>query len=205
MLVKVCGMVDSEQIKSLEGVTDLTGFIFYSKSPRFHSDQKIKNVPFKVGVFVNETKENILEKIQQFELQYIQLHGNEKPEECLFFKSHCMVIKAFGIDHEFDFKQLKAYNNTVDYFLFDTKCINYGGSGKSFNWKILKHYNLDIPFFLGGGINPESIESLQNFDHPKWIGIDLNSGFESAPGNKNIEQLKIFIHEFRKTTLHTTR
>ena len=91
---------------------------------------------------------------------------------------------------------IKEYESHVDYFLFDTKTIHYGGSGKSFNWEILKNYKGETPFILSGGINPSSIEDIKHFNHPHFFGIDLNSGFEISPGNKNTSLLKQFIYEF---------
>lgn len=204
MIVKVCGMIDPPQIEMLRGITDLTGFIFYSKSPRFNPAPVASNEILKVGVYVNEDRNKILVDIHKFGLQYIQLHGNESPNDCAYFQSHCLVIKAIGIDTEFNFDQLEKYRNVVDYFLFDTKCKNSGGSGQAFDWTVLEQYKLVIPFFLSGGINPKSLKSLQEFDHPLWAGIDLNSGFEIEPGNKNIKQLQKFIHEFRKSKIYAT-
>ena len=102
-------------------------------------------------------------------------------------------MKAFQINANFDFKQLESYLSTVDYFLFDTPTPNYGGSGKSFNWEILKKYNYNIPFFLSGGINENHIEELKQLNIPQLIAIDINSKFETEPGLKNTEQVKQFI------------
>lgn len=196
MKIKVCGMKNQGQVNAIDEITDFIGFIFYPNSSRY-----IENPPSssgnRVGVFVNETTEVILQKVQDYQLNFIQLHGSETPEQCREVKQSIPVIKAFGIDQTFDFQQLNAYQDAVDYFLFDTKTPLHGGSGKQFDWSVLDHYQLEVPFLLSGGINPDSIEQLQRFSHPQCIGIDVNSGFEIAPGNKDINQLKTFIEHIQ--------
>jgi len=201
MIIKVCGLMKSEQIQQLDLFKNVhwLGFIFSSLSKR-----KIEKIPFfsenkmKIGVFVNETEEFILQKIKENKLDFIQLHGDESPEFCYQFKDKIKVIKAFGLNEDFDFSILKKYENSVDYFLFDTKTKEYGGSGKQFNWQILDDYQLDIPFILSGGINPESVEDLQKIQHKKLFGIDINSGFEDAIGDKNIIKIKKFTQQMQK-------
>lgn len=198
MIIKVCGLKDRAQIEQLDQMhsIDWLGTIFYEKSKRFvmkvsgsvtHSK--------KAGVFVNETIGKIKEIAAENKLDLIQLHGDETPEDCLRLKGMFKVVKAFGIDPSFDFEILKMYENGVDYFLFDTKTIDYGGSGKLFDWSILKKYTLKIPFLLSGGINIDSIEAIKQLDHPMFAGIDINSGFENAPGDKNIELIQQFVIE----------
>jgi phosphoribosylanthranilate isomerase len=102
-------------------------------------------------------------------------------------------MKAFQIQDDFDFKQLENYVSVVDYFLFDSPTENYGGSGKTFTWQLLKNYNYNIPFFLSGGINEEHIEDIQQLNIPQLVAIDINSKFETEPGLKNTEQVKQFI------------
>ena len=81
-----------------------------------------------------------------------------------------------------DFEKTREYEGRVDYFLFDTRCEGYGGSGKRFDWSILTEYKGETPFLLSGGIRPENAEAIRNFRHPRFAGIDLNSGFEIEPG-----------------------
>jgi len=177
MLIKVCGMNIPTQIESLANNVDFIGFIFYTKSSRSVQSTSGNGYSNKVGVFVNETVSNILETVKTEVLDYVQLHGSESAEFCREIQRTIPVIKAFGIDDNFQFSILKEYTDDVSYFLFDTKTINHGGSGNQFNWQLLENYNLEIPFFLSGGINPTSVEKLKNFSHPKLIGLDLNSGF----------------------------
>lgn len=188
---------------------DWMGFIFYARSPRFignESDEETARIKAiressvrTVGVFVNATSEYMQEMAQKYTLDYLQLHGNESPEACYELqKRGYAVIKAFSIASEEDLAATVGYEGRVDYFLFDTKCNNYGGSGKQFDWSVLAAYIGQTPFLLSGGIQPESVEAIRNFRHPRFAGIDLNSGFETEPGIKNARQLKTFIEKIKK-------
>lgn len=188
---------------------DWMGFIFYARSPRFiknKSDEETARIKAiressvrTVGVFVNATSEYMQEMAQKYTLDYLQLHGNESPEACYELqKRGYAVIKAFSIASEEDLAATIGYEGRVDYFLFDTKCNNYGGSGKQFDWSVLAAYIGQTPFLLSGGIQPESVEAIRNFRHPRFAGIDLNSGFETEPGVKNAGQLKTFIEKIKK-------
>jgi phosphoribosylanthranilate isomerase len=100
------------------------------------------------------------------------------------------IIKAFGLSEDFDLEQLYAYADHVDFFLFDTKTKIHGGSGESFDWSILDKYELDIPFFLSGGLSLDNLDEVKNISHPQFYGVDLNSRFETAPAMKDIEKLE---------------
>lgn len=201
MKLKVCGLKHERNIKELMQLPiDYMGFIFYKKSLRFVEEQLsfdfIRTIPKhikKTGVFVNENSYSIFDKIAHYDLDMIQLHGNETPELCAELKPYIKVMKAFQIQDDFDFKQLENYLSVVDYFLFDSSSESYGGSGKAFNWHLLKNYNYNIPFFLSGGINEEHIEEIKQLHIPQLIAIDINSKFETEPGLKNTEHLKQFI------------
>lgn len=202
MIVKVCGMRNAENIRQLEKTdADFLGFIFYPKSPRFVSEpnEAILNCSLKkVGVFVNATLKNILSSVETYKLDYVQLHGNESPMVCANLKNLGLtVLKAFPIENENDLQNTKEYEDVVDYFLFDTKCADYGGSGKRFDWSVLNQYQGETPFLLSGGIKPESLNDLIAFEHPRFEGIDLNSGFEISPAMKDADLLKDFITKFR--------
>ena len=150
----------------------------------------------RVGVFVNESVELISDKIQLFDLNAVQLHGNESRELCEQLHEQnglLKVIKAISVSTAGDIQKYKEYVGAVDYFLFDTKCKTVGGSGQQFDWQVLENYDGDVPFILSGGIGPEDVERIRNFHHPKCIGIDLNSKFEMEPGLKDVEMLKTFL------------
>jgi len=195
---KVCGLRDSENIQSVVDLQpDFVGFIFYAPSPRYAGGQlevkttsRIEQRIKKVGVFVNAAEEEILNLNNKFGLDYIQLHGSESVAFCAQLKNKDLkLIKAFPVDHQFNFKSTASYAQVTDLFLFDTKTPKFGGSGQSFNWTRLNEYNGSQPFLLGGGINPENALEALEIDHPKMIGIDVNSRFETKPGTKNLNML----------------
>lgn len=188
------------QILSLK--PDFIGFIFYEKSPRFVNylhdfseiqfDSKVK----KTGVFVNANEQEIMQKVKMYDLQAVQLHGNELPSLCNTLKARgLIVIKAIQIYSQEDFKEIDAYSSYIDYFLFDTKTKLYGGSGEKFDWSVLKEYKLETPFFLSGGLDIDDIDNIKQFNHPKLIGIDLNSKFELSTGIKDYNKLQKFIKQ----------
>jgi phosphoribosylanthranilate isomerase len=197
MKIKVCGLKYNDNIKAVSALNpDYVGFIFYGASPRF-ADQlavdALQEIPasiIKTGVFVNEHAEKINALIDEYNFGAIQLHGNEGPEFCQIFIGKVKVIKAFGLTTDFDFEQLTPYIGKVDLFLFDTKTEKHGGSGKTFDWSVLERYQLDIPFFLSGGLSIDNLEEVKSIKHRQFYGVDLNSKFETAPGNKNIGLLE---------------
>ena len=206
MKIKVCGMRQAQNIKELINLTpDYIGFIFYDKSKRFVSDfpqVEIPNSIKKVGVFVNESIEEVVLKVLKYKLDAVQLHGDETESYCNELKSKLSVdvIKAFAVDENFDFTQIQEYENHCDLFLFDTKGKEYGGNGVKYDWSILKNYKGKTPFLLSGGINENDAEEILSFlrrqESKQCIGVDLNSGFEDVPSQKNIEKLKKFKEKF---------
>jgi phosphoribosylanthranilate isomerase len=199
--VKICGMKIPENIRAVAALQpDFMGFIFYPKSPRYAEPLDITTLNAlpasikKIGVFVNEELENILTIATKYNLDGVQLHGNELESMCNeLHKAGFMVIKAFPIAEAYNFKVTKKYEGTCDYFLFDTKTDAYGGSGVKFNWGMLNEYVGETPFLLSGGIAPDDAETILKIEHPKFAGIDLNSKFEVKPGEKNVELLKEFL------------
>ena len=143
----------------------------------------------KTAVFVNESAEIIDQLIDTYNFDTVQLHGNETPEFCNHFKRKITVIKAFGVDQDFDFERLNLYIGSVDYFLFDTKTDKHGGSGLTFDWSLLDKYKLDVPFFLSGGLSLDNLSEVKSISHPQFYGVDLNSRFEIEPGLKDIDKL----------------
>ncbi len=194
--LKVCGMREMENIRELEGVApDFMGLIFFHKSPRDAStyvvDKDLAKGISRVGVFVNPTRDEVLEKAEQYHLDYVQLHGDETVDLARELKEAGLgVIKVFRVDHELPVASMRPFEEYVDYFLFDTKTKLFGGSGKKFDWEILKSYSLDIPYFLSGGIESVDIEHIIQMELPGLYAIDINSRFEVVPGRKDIEKIK---------------
>jgi phosphoribosylanthranilate isomerase len=199
--VKVCGITESlNACGMVDAGVDLLGFNFYPQSKRYiggNPDKLFRNIPAgvtKAGVFVNQNAKLIIQAAKQFHLDFVQLHGSEKVESCRAIQdAGFKVIKAFGIDDVFDFTLLKPYLSACDYFLFDTKHGDYGGSGLQFNWEKMRSYTMAKPFFLSGGIRPQDAESIRLFNHPGYYGVDINSCFEIKPGIKDPVAVKIFI------------
>jgi len=197
--IKICGLREPQNIKAIDQLNpDYMGFIFYPSSPRFiniNTDQIPENQAKRVGVFVNETVETILAKATEFNLTAIQLHGYEKPEECLkLLNLGFEVFKAFRIDECSQRFEIEPYKNVCTAFLFDTKTNIAGGSGVKFNWKKLDEIAPLGNFILGGGIGPDDAELILKLNYPTLIGVDLNSRFETKPGVKDVELLRNFIN-----------
>ena len=213
MIIKVCGLREPDNIREVAAIQgiDLIGLIFYERSPRYIDSKEtvativsLKRMKI-VGVFVNETSDEVIRKCADYQLSHIQLHGNETPEYLNLLRkripSNTKIIKAFSIHSTEDLKITKEYNGLCEYFLFDTATSGYGGSGQSFDWSILLNYKGLTPFLLSGGIGPDSVGSLLNFQHQMLAGLDLNSRFELLPGLKNISLLSEFVQKIKSTRL----
>lgn len=197
--VKICGMRDLANIAEVTALQpDYIGFIFYDKSPRYvGEDFEMPTIPTsigRVGVFVNEQTEKILNKLEQHRLDFVQLHGDESVGQCQELKSNGIkIIKAFSIDKDFDFNSIELYGDYVSYFLFDTKGRYFGGNATTFDWSLLEKYNQLIPFFLSGGISPENVKAIKKISNLNVYALDANSGVEISPGVKDgikIKELK---------------
>ena len=199
MKLKICGMKYPENILEIGALLpDYMGFIFWEKSARYF-DENIPKLPKsikKTGVFVNASLEEILEKIKRYDLQAIQLHGDESVEFCEILKKiipkQIEIIKVFSILDTFDFAVVKPFESVCDYFLFDTKGKLPGGNGTSFDWKVLEKYSSTKPFFLSGGIGLEEMEAVNEIlkTNLPIYAIDVNSKFEIEPGLKNINLVR---------------
>jgi phosphoribosylanthranilate isomerase len=154
-----------------------------------------KNIQ-KVGVFVDEEIDQVLNYVHSFQLDYVQLHGNENVFYCKALKdAEVKIIKAFSVDQHFTFTITKAFEYYCDYFLFDTKGKLPGGNGFTFDWSVLEKYYGNTPFFLSGGLAPGMEEKVLQFEHEQFFALDLNSGFENYPGFKNVDMISEFLHK----------
>ena len=212
-------MRDADNIRDISALgVDMIGLIFYPPSPRYVQQfssgagiipdyaPDMGKTPLRVGVFVDDMPQNIVTRVYNYKLDYIQLHGNE-PRETLEnlratidpdIKPKIKIIKAISVSSAEDIKKYKEYVGAADLFLFDTKCKTVGGSGEQFDWQVLQAYDGDVPFLLSGGIGPDDAERIKNFHHPKCIGIDLNSKFEIEPALKNVVKLKQFLVKVKR-------
>ena len=199
MIVKVCGMRDAANIRQLEALgIDWMGMIFWSKSKRYVSTPPayLPQHVRKVGVFVDASLDAIRQHVEDYQLDIVQLHGQESPDMLKVLKP-LTLIKAFNIATPEDLQKTEPYEGLADYFLFDTKGKSVGGNGEKFDWSVLDNYQGKTPFLLSGGIGSEDAEVVKTFHHPKCIGIDLNSRFETEPGLKDITKLKQFLEAIR--------
>ncbi|MGG9972236.1 phosphoribosylanthranilate isomerase [Ferruginibacter sp. SUN002] len=198
MNIKVCGITQLKQLQQLDGLEiDFAGLIFEKSSPRYVEDKldpkAIKNSDFDfkiVGVFVNPEMIDVLDAIDNYGLDVVQLHGQESAEMCEDLSEEVEVIKAFSIDNSVkDIDALVApYDAVCDYYLFDTKSTKglAGGTGEQFDWKILSKAKIEKPFFISGGIGVDDTAKLKSFKHPDYFGVDVNSKLEKEPGVKDM-------------------
>ena len=203
--LKVCGLTKINQVLELKELgVDFLGFIFYEKSPRFVlnflSLEEISKINHKgkVGVFVNETVDNIIEIAKNADLNFIQLHGDETPEFISELRQklnpEISIIKVLRIGNQ-SIEELQTTINhqpsTINYFLFDTDSKAFGGTGQSFDWQILNELEIPKPYFLSGGISLENIQQLKTINQQPYA-VDINSKFEIEPGVKDVEQIRKF-------------
>ena len=229
MIIKVCGMRDADNIREVSELDiDMMGFIFWKDSPRFvrmisshagiipdYSEERLNKNSGKVvddqhrikrvGVFVDDMPQTIVTRIYNYELDYVQLHGEES---CIMIdnlrrtlepdiRTGVKIIKTISVSSAEDIEKTKEYEGCVDLFLFDTKCPTMGGSGDKFDWSVLSAYKGNVPFLLSGGIGMDDVDKIKSFQHPQFAGVDVNSCFETEPGVKDVEKLRLFIEKFR--------
>ena len=209
MNIKVCGITEMKQLQQLDGLEiDFAGLIFYKESPRYIgekiSKKELKSADFdlkKVGVFVNPEMIDVLDAIDDYGLDAVQLHGDESTEMCEDLSSEVEVIKVFHIkDNTEDIDAMVAdFDAVCDYYLFD-KATDYsiGGTGKQFDWSILTKAKIEKPFFLSGGIGPDDAPKVKAFKHPDFFGVDINSQFEKEPGLKDMGKVLHFRQAMKK-------
>ena len=202
VIIKVCGMRDGDNIRAVERAhPDMMGFICWQGSRR-NVTARPSYLPAckRVGVFVDPTAEQVMAAQAMLDLDYMQLHGHETPALCNKLKASVglPLIKAISVREEADIAQAEAYQEVADLLLFDTKCKSVGGSGMQFDWDMLQGYAGTVPFLLSGGIGPGDWERVRLWTHPRCIGIDINSRFETAPAQKDAEAVNIFIGNIKR-------
>ncbi len=214
MKIKVCGMTQLAQIEALNKLeVDFIGFIFYPRSPRYvlnHlSETEIKNIQGnfkKVGVFVNASEEDIIQTVEKSGLDMVQLHGDEAPLFCEKIAEQVPVIKAFRLlNNDNILYKTTPYLEVVDYFMFDTNTEEFGGSGKKFDWNILRDLDVNKPFFMSGGIGGSDMDDIHLFSKQNvakdLFSLDINSRFEISPGVKDIEKIGVFLNDLKRADI----
>ncbi|NNF34336.1 MAG: phosphoribosylanthranilate isomerase [Saprospiraceae bacterium] len=211
MKIKVCGIKYQDNLDQMVKLPiDMIGFNFYAPSSRYlkaplHMPSDTTQIKY-VGVFVNEEIEVVKEKIEEHQLDYVQLHGNESPQYVYEVSKIRDVIKVFSVNGSDDFRNIADYEDAA-LFLFDTKTPQYGGSGLKFKWELLQHYQGSTPFLLAGGIGPEDCPSLYQVNHRQFHGVDINSKFEVEPGRKDPKLITQFVRKYQElynTNLNNT-
>jgi phosphoribosylanthranilate isomerase len=206
MRIKVCGMTLPEQVTALDEMgVDFAGFIFYPKSPRFIGNKispekmrQIKGHIAKVGVFVNMAYDELMKTVEDYRLDMVQLHGDESPHYCEKVANYVTIVKAFRLtDNDPIDWIVRPYHEGSDMYMFDTLGAGYGGTGRKFDWNVLKKASIEKLFFLSGGIEPGDEERLKEFmKEPvakKLFSVDINSKFEIGAGVKDMEKVKMFV------------
>lgn len=203
--IKICGITNKIDAVGAAGLgVDMLGFVFYKNSKRYvepaMAEDIINELPpriGKVGVFVDETRENVVKTAEDAGLNMLQFHGNETPEYCAYFKNKYKVIKSFRVNTKDDLKHVNNY--AVDMLLFDTyKTDVVGGTGETFDWKILKDFEILKPLILSGGLTPANISSAIKEVAP--YAVDVSTGVEASPGKKDITLMKKFVEKVRSTS-----
>jgi phosphoribosylanthranilate isomerase len=204
MNIKVCGITQLKQLQQLDGLDiDYAGLIFYKESKRYVGDKinkkDLKQADLdirKIGVFVDAEYDEIKKTIDEFELDVVQLHGEEDTMLCKKLSKDTEVMKVFRPSKNISVDEMiEGYDEVCDYYLFDSE---KGGSGKSFDWEMVGEANIEKPFFLSGGIGPGDVAKIKTFDHPDFFGIDINSKFEKEPGIKDMAEVLKFITALKK-------
>lgn len=204
--LKVCGLRQAENFLEVAGLDpDFLGFIFAPQSKRYVGEELdanlLRSLPAnvrKVGVFVDQRTADIMQQVRRYSLDLVQLHGSEPPVQCTELRAAGVgVIKAFAVGESVDFESLEPYATVCDYFLFDAAGPQPGGNGTRFNWELLRRYDLSVPYLLAGGIGPGMAAELAQLQLPGLYGLDVNSGFETAPGLKDAAALRDFFTDLR--------
>jgi phosphoribosylanthranilate isomerase len=199
--VKICGITNLLDAKTAEKEgADALGFVFYKKSPRYIKPEDAKKIidrlsPFTttVGIFVNEKKKKVREIASFCNLDVLQFHGTETPLYCASFKDY-KTIKAFRIKEKRDLKEIKKYN--TDAILLDAYSSDrFGGTGKTFNWRLIKNLKLNKPIILSGGLTPENVIAAVRLT--KIYTLDISSGIEKSFGRKDHRRLSYFFNQLK--------
>jgi phosphoribosylanthranilate isomerase len=204
--VKICGITNLEDAKTAaDAGCDALGFVFYKKSPRYISPRKAKDIIqnlskgiIKIGVFVNAKEKNIKDIAKLCGLDILQFHGNESVEFCKRFKGY-KIIKVFRIKDKINLTEILKYKTFA--YLFDAFVKSrLGGTGRKFNWQLLKFVdNIKQPVFLSGGLTVNNLRRAIKAVRPDWV--DVSSSVEIAVGKKDHRKVKVFIEMAKSSVL----
>jgi phosphoribosylanthranilate isomerase len=202
--VKICGIMQPEQGKAIAALgANSIGFICVAASPRYVTPAQIKActdvLPIdcdRVGVFMDASVETVVATVQASGLSSVQLHGGESVEYCQALRSalqdsnlaNIELIKAFRVKSEETLKLTQQYEFCVDWLLLDAYHPSMGGgTGLVLDWRSLENFKCDRPWLLAGGLTPDNVAQALESISPQ--GIDLSSGVEISPGNKDLDKV----------------
>lgn len=198
MNIKVGGITQLKQLKQLDALDiEFAGLIFSKDSKYYMGDSitpaEMQDADFdikKTGVFADQGYEEIMALADAYDLDVIELQGEEPVALCKKLSKEYELIKTFHIDENSAKRldeMLQPYDEACDYYLFNCK-----DPGKKFDWSILTKNKIEKPFFIAGGISLEDAPLLKKFDHPDFFGAAINSAFETAPGIKDLVKVLLF-------------
>lgn len=225
MIIKICGMRDADNIREVAALgIDWMGFDFRPDSPRYVQqissragiipdysslkDNQVAESVKRVGVFADDMPQNIVTRVYNYQLDIVQLQGDERavmidnlrhtlePD----IRSGVKVMKVIRVHDAADLQQCQEFESVVDYFLFDLSATDSDGSTTQTNWNLLENYKGKVPFLLGGALGAADVARILAFRHPQFVGVNLNSCFESAPAVKDVALLQTTINQLRKTS-----
>jgi phosphoribosylanthranilate isomerase len=209
VVVKICGLKTSDALDvALDAGADMVGFVFFPPSPR-HLDfetaatlaRRVRGRARKVALSVDATDDWLAASIEALRPDLLQLHGKETPERVAAVRSRfgIPVIKALAIEGKTDLAAIPAYAGLVERVLFDARApreaTRPGGLGKIFDWRLLENLNIGVPFMLSGGLNPDNVEEAIRITCAP--SVDVSSGVERAPGEKDFDKIRAFIRAVR--------
>lgn len=204
--LKICGLTNLEDARFVSGaLADYLGFIFYEKSPRYVEPAEAGAIinwlegPKKVGVFVNQSIDEVNDIARQTGVDLVQLHGDEPEHYCSLIEKP--IIKVLHISGDEDADELQdmvdRYEDHVSYYLFDTKADGlWGGTGKTFDWSLIEGLQINAPYFLSGGLKPDNVKKA--ITETKPYGIDISSGLEAEPGLKDFGKVEDLMDSMRE-------
>jgi phosphoribosylanthranilate isomerase len=209
LLIKICGLKTPEALDAaLTAGADMVGFVFFEPSPRhvtLHAaralGEQVKGRARKVALSVNADDEMLGESIDALKPDLLQLHGQEPPERVAVVRSRFRlpVMKALAISAREDLSPVRLYAKVADWILFDARAprdaTRPGGLGRTFDWRLLENLDLPVPFMLSGGLDPSNVADALRITRAP--AVDVSSGVERAPGVKDIEKIRAFIHAAR--------
>jgi phosphoribosylanthranilate isomerase len=167
-----------------------------------HDVKREKLKVFKIGVFVNASYDEVMNHVDNFGLDMVQLHGDETAKYCEKLSNYISVINAFRLTENDHIEwKIRDYMEVTDMYLFDTEGAGYGGTGKKFNWNKLKGLNINKPFLLSGGIEPGDEKAIKDFladpVSKDLFSLDINSKFEVSAGVKSMDKVREFVDRLK--------